>query len=395
MPRLTFPKATAMIRFTPLTILSALTLAAGSAAQQLATYDPAATPDQEYAASPCAGPGQMVVADLVSRPASSEWWRGAIAADNHNQWLYYATGNPAHGIQRVSFAGIGTGILPTTFATPPGFNQITGMVVDPSDSLGDTLFITNGEYIAQYHAPSGTYVEGPFAKPIESGLITGLGINPFSGRLWTVDSSTTMQSRFVTGGHWSAPQVPAVAVPIRATGISFCNTEGTAPYVSYWDGTVLNVQTGATIPFLSAYGSVRHHRGLAFVGIVTTLIGSGGGGGGGGSSTGSQEDPRVRVENGFMAGNDDTRIAVDSPLGIALLGIDFNPTLPSGISLPGFSGLLLLNPASTVLQLVGPGTTQVPFSLVGVPPGIAFRSQAVGVTNGLSFGDAIHFVTHL
>ena len=60
--------------------------------------------------------------------------------------------------------------------------------------------------------------------------------------------SSTMHSRFVTGGTWWT-QVPAVAVPVRPPGISFCKTAGGPPLASYWNGVVINVVTGVTAGF--------------------------------------------------------------------------------------------------------------------------------------------------
>lgn len=378
-----------MNRYAPRALLSGLTLIVAGSAQQLASYDPAATPNQEYAAVACGtAPALGATDDLVSPPASGLWWAGATAADNDNQTLYYTTGNPAHGLQRVAFADIGTGALPTVYAAPSGYNQITGMVVDPGDATGETLFISDGFAISRYHAPTATIVAGPFPVPVGGGnYITGLAINPFSGRLWAVDSSSSMHHRFVTGGPWLT-QTPAVAVPIQPTGIAFCKVSAGAPFVSYWDGTVINVQSGLTLPFPSAPGAAtRRHRGLTFIGREVKL---------GGSVGGPEVVPVIRIENGFKSGNSDTQIAVDNPTPIGVLGADLNPTFPSGINVPGISGLLLINPASSISILLGPGANTVPLGLVGVPPGIGLRLQAAGVGAGqLELGDAVQLTTHL
>lgn len=369
-------------------LLVALTLAATATAQQLATYDPAAAPNQEYAAVACGpAPAIATVDDLVSPPPAAQWWLGATAADNKKQRLYYTTGWPAAGIQRVPFAAIGTGALPTVFSAPAGFNQITGLAVDPSDVTGDTVFVTDGFVIAQYHAPSATIVAGPFPAPlVGANPITGLGINPFSGRLWTIDENSTMHSRLVTGGPWML-QTPAVAVPVRATGISFCKVSGGPPFASYWNGTVGNVVTGANVPFPGAPAGTRHHRGLTFVGRAIKL-----GGGAGGSST----PPWIEVPNGFEVGNATAAVVVDNPTPIGVLGVDLAPMFGPGISVPGIAGTLMLNPATTVTVPLGPGSNTVPLGLVGVPPGIGLTFQAVGLdVGGLVLGNALNLTTHL
>ena len=377
-----------MTRFAPRVLLTTLTIAAATTAQQLATFDPAATPNQEYAAAACgAAFGATAVDDLVSPAPATDWWLGATTADNDNQRLYYTTGKPTHGIQRIAFADIGTGAAPIVLPLPVGFNQVTGMVVDPTDTTGDTLFVTDGYVIAQYHAPSATIVAGPFPAPVSgNNLLTGLGYNPFSGRLWTIDSSSTMHSRFVTGGAWWL-QTPAVAVPVRPTGISFCKISGGPPFASYWNGTVINVVTGTVMPFPPAPAGIRHHRGLTFIGKEVNL---------GGSAGGPEQVPWVHLENGFRAGNATTQVAVENPTALGVIGVDIAPVLGAGITIPGIGGTLLLKPATTISLVLGPGSNAIPLGLVGVPPGIGMTFQAASLdAGGLNLGDAVHITTHL
>ncbi len=83
-------------------------------AQQLATFDPSALPNEEFAAVACPpAPPSAWTAHLVSGPTAGTWWAGATAADNANQRLYYTTGIPADGILRTPFGSIGTGAAPT------------------------------------------------------------------------------------------------------------------------------------------------------------------------------------------------------------------------------------------------------------------------------------------
>ncbi len=361
-----------------------LLLTTGLTAQQLATFDPSALPNQEFAAVACPpAPPSAWTAQLVTPPSAVNWWSGAIAGDNKNQRLYHTTGFAPDGIQRLPYGAIGTGAAPTNFLAPPGFNQVTGMVVDPSVTSGDVLFVTDGFAMVRYHAPSGTIMAGPFAGPAPVGnFLTGMAHNPFNNRVYVIDDASAVWSRALGGGPWVGPVGPGFAPPGRATGISFCKTMPGAPIASYWGGLVLDLNTGANHPFPGAPAGIRHHRGLTFVAIPLILGGSGFG-----------PPPVVEIENGFASGSNGTVVVVSST-GPAILAVDLVPTFGPGLNHPFVDGILMVNPATMFTLSLGAGNTTIPLGLVGVPPGIGLTFQAIGLTPNLTASDAIYMMTH-
>lgn len=377
-----------MTRFESL-VLAATTLVAGSAAQQLASYDPAAVPVQEFAAVSCA---TMVgyTDDLISPAPAGTWFVGATAADNLNQTLYYATGRPADGILRIAFSDIGAFVAPSVFALPPGLNQLTGMVVDPTVAGGDVLYVTDGYSIGRYDVTAGAWVSVLGASPAPAAnYLTGLAYDPFTSQIFAVDDASTIYSRSLSGGAWSAPVFPAAAVPSRPTGIAFCRTAPGTPSVSYWNGVVMDPATGVVTPFPAAPGGVRHHRGLTFMGKATNLGGSGD----------PQVHPILRPQGPFFAGSANFNLVVESPqLGVLFHAVaaQFAATPNSGVVLPGIGGQLMIDPAQAIMLGIGSGTTHLPLSLVGVPPGIGLTFQAAATTGSrVELSDGIHLLSYL
>jgi hypothetical protein len=366
--------------------LTAATSAAAVPAQQLASYDPGAGPDQEFAAAACPPASGTTVDDLVSRAPAGHWFAGAIAADTNTGKLYYATGRAADGIQLIAFRDIGTGAMPTTFATPPGFFHLTDMVVDPRDATAERLFVTDGYYIGLYHAPSATFVGPLMVAPVAPGhFVTGLGYDPFGDRLVLVDNESVIWARPLnTQGGWAGPLLPQVAVPGYATGIAFCRTAPNEVFVSYFHGQVMNPQTGAVLQFPDDHGNTRHHRGLTFMGVAQQRPGC---------VPPPPWVPRLDLPNGFESGNANALIQVDAqgPTIVALcLGGGLAP-----ITVPGLlNGSLWVDPAACTTVVVGAGSTSLPLSLVNVPAGIAMTCQAATFLASVGdLGDAFHFRT--
>ncbi len=326
-------------------------------------------------------------AALVSPPSAATWWAGANAADNVNQRYYYTTGNPADGIQRIPFGAIGTGAPPVNFLAPAGFNQITGMVVDPGFASGDVLLITDGFIVLRYHAPTAAIIGGPWAGPVPVGnALTGLAHNPFNNRLYAIDDSSAMWSRPLGGGPWAGPVLAAVPVPVRATGVVFCQTAPGAPFASYFNGIVMRPATGLMVPFPPAGAGIRHHRGLTFIALPVGL-------GGGGDPLWR---PRVDIGNGFAVGSTSTTIELIGPGAPMVLLVDLAPVFAPGIAIPGVGGLLMVSPATSISAGFGAGTHSIPLSLVPLPTGIGLTFQAAGLpAGGPELSEAIYIMTHL
>ena len=140
-----------MIQPKSLLLATAITslFAANAIGQRLATYDPASI--REFATSTCApAPTTLRTQNLMARTPAMLMQSGAIAADNTHRMLFTTTGFPADGIDAVRFVNIGTGTIAANYPAPPGFNQITGMVVDPLDPTGNSLIVSDGYTIAPY-----------------------------------------------------------------------------------------------------------------------------------------------------------------------------------------------------------------------------------------------------
>lgn len=356
--------------------------AASATSQRLATYDPASA--REFATSACApAPTVMGTRNLAARTPAMLIRSGAIAADNVHRILFTTTGFPADGIDAVAFLNIGTGSIPNNYAAPPGFNQITGMVVDPLDLTGSSLIVTDGYSLAAYDYAGGAYLQAPQPIPLPAGrTATGLDFDVWTNDLVVVLNDATIMRVPISSGPWTT-QPPAVGVPPLATGIAVCRNVPGAPMVSFFDGTVMDPQTGATQPFPG--GGIlgpRRHRGMTFYARPVLLGGKG-----------LAMSPEVEILGSYQAGSNNCIVDVTSAAP-TLLVVDIAPMMNALPGLAMIDGTLLVNPATSITMMFMPGRYQMPLDLSNVPDGAKVVVQAAALGNGtLHMSDAQFFQT--
>ena len=149
---------------------AAIALFAGaSVAQQFVTYDPA-IPNRELASNNCPpAPSMLRARDLRTRGVAPMPVSGAVTAGSRYGTLYTTTGFAADGIDAVSFARIGSGTIDANYAAPAGFARITGMLIDPKNSLGRFMFVTDGNQLVKYDFDAGALVDAPIVIPRPAG----------------------------------------------------------------------------------------------------------------------------------------------------------------------------------------------------------------------------------
>jgi hypothetical protein len=373
-----------MIQPKSLLLATAITslFAANATGQRLATYDPASI--REFATSACApAPTTLRTQNLMARTPAMLMQSGAIAADNTHRMLFTTTGFPADGIDAVRFVNIGTGTILANYPAPPGFNQITGMVVDPLDPTGNSLIVSDGYTIAPYDYAAGVLLQTPQPVPMPAGkTVTGLDFDIWNNDLVVVLNDATIMRVPISTGPWTT-QPPAVGVPPLATGIAVCRNMPSSPMVSFFDGTVMDPQTGTVQPFPSSgiFGP-RRHRGMTFFARPVFLGGKG-----------NILAPEIDVVGSFQAGSDDCMIDVTSS-SATLLAIDLAPMTIALPGIPMIDGMLLINPATSVTALAMPGRYQKPLDLSNVPPGVSVAAQAAALGNGMfHMSEAVLFQT--
>ncbi|MAG55473.1 MAG: hypothetical protein CMJ83_04200 [Planctomycetes bacterium] len=373
-------------------ILSALVLVTVSPAQRLASYDHTAFP-QELAASRCPplAPAPITRHLVHPIPPAHSWWFGAIAADNVNQALHYCDGHPASGIQRASYASIAAGGgAPFTYNTPPGFNQVTGMVVDNTTApSGRVLWISDGFSIVQYQTPTvaftnGLVLNGPFnwAAPAACGTrLTGLTYDPWNNVIIAIDDGSCLHTFDPVALVWTGVVPPAVGVPNQATGVQICLATG-GTFATYTNGMCRSPLTGANVPLPPAPGgAIRRHHGLTFFGQPVVLPGLSGG-------------PGLELIGTPWVGNSGFGLAVaPTATGQVMLGIDLGAN--EGFAVTSF-GVVHIDPQAAIILDLGAinGPVFLPLSLVGVPPGIGLTFQALGITaSGAALSDGLWMQT--
>lgn len=336
-------------------------------AQRLASYD-VQSGGAELAGRRCPpmAPAAFTAPLQHPAPAGLQWFHGAIAAANQTQRLYWCNGPAGQGILRLAFSLIGTGVAPVSFPIPPVFNQVTGMVADPSDPQGRNLYVTDGNAVCLYRAPGGAapaaMVAGPWAWPGVGGgtQITGLTYDVFNNRVVAVDNASNRYRFNPNTLTWTGPVAPVGAVPAQATGIQICLVGG-QHWVTYSNGVVMDPSTGMVIAFPAAPGGgIRHHQGLTYMGQAVWL-------GGGGPVGGLELNP----VGGPWVGNQGFGFNVD-PMGNGhvFMLIDVNGQA-NGV--PAFGGIAYVDPqASHIIDL---GSHDQPF-LVPLP----LPTSALGTT---------------
>lgn len=342
-----------------------------AAAQRLASYD-VQSAGAELAGRRCApmGPAMAFTQPLPHpAPVGVQWFHGAIASANQTQRLYYANGPAGQGIQRLPWSLIGAaGAVPVSFAAPPGFNQITGMVVDPTDATGRRLYVIDGFSIVLYRAPGlgqpAALLGGPWAWPGAGGNsnLTGLTFDPWAGVVVATDQASRRWTFDPVTSTWAAGFVaPAVAVPMQATGIQMCLVSG-ATFISYAGGTVMNPDTGVVLAFPAAPGGgVRSHEGLTYFGQP---VGLGGGIPGG---------PCLNIGQAPWEGNQAFELEID-PKGGGNVWVGIQ-TGPQSTPVQTPYGTLHIDPAQAMLIDLGNHTTT---ALVPLPlPTGALGTEAV------------------
>ncbi|MEC7583339.1 MAG: hypothetical protein VYE77_03400 [Planctomycetota bacterium] len=358
---------------------------ASATSQRLATYDPAAF--REFATGACASTHMLQsTAQLWARTPSTQNSAGAIAADNQRRRLFTTTGFPADGIDQIRFADIGTGTAPINHAAPPGFNQVTAMVVDPLEPNGSALIVSDGFTIAPYDYAAGVFIVPPQAVPIPAGrTITGLDFDVWTHDLLVVCDDATILRNPIGGGPWST-YPPAVSVPPLATGIAICRSMMSSPVVSFFNGTVMNPQTGAVVPFPGApLTGGRKHRGMTFFARPVLLGGRGLG-----------LAPQITVRGSYQVGSNDCRIETESGAGLVVVAIDIAPTMTAGPALPVLDGTLFFNPATSITSVFAPGVSSLPLDLTHAPAGVGLVTQAAALGNNVfHLSDALFFQTWL
>ena len=158
--------------------------------------------------------------------------------------------------------------------------------------------------------------------------------------------------------------------------------------VSFFDGTVMDPQTGAVQPFpgapLAASG-VRHHRGMTFFARPMFLGGRG-----------ATLAPSISVQGSFQAGSTDCRIETENAQGPVLIAVDIAPTMVPFPQLPMIDGAVLINPATSVMGLFSPGLRYLPLDLTEAPVSASLVAQAATLGNGVfHMSDAVYFQTWL
>ena len=359
-------------------------LSAAATSQQLATYDPGSL--RELATSSCRpAPTVLGARNLFPRAPATLNLAGAVAADNNHRMLFSTTGWPADGIDAVAFADIGTGTIAANYAAPPGFNQITGMVVDPLDPTGQTLIVTDGYVLAPFHFGTTSFVSTPNSIPLPAGrTATGLDYDVWTNDIVVVLDDATIMRVSVYAGPWSV-QPALFSAPSVATGVAICRTAPSGPMVSFFGGAVLDPMTGVTQPFPG--GSLlmpRRHRGMTFLAVPVTLGGSG-----------TVSPPEIQLLGSFQAGSLDCSIEIQAAAP-TLLAIDLNPTATGISGLPIIDGTLFVDPASSITVLLPPGQSSVPLNLANATAGIPVVVQAAALGNGtFHMSDALFFQTWL
>lgn len=373
-----------MIKSKNLLLVTAFTsvFAASATSQRLATYDPALP--REFATSACApAPAVTGTRNLAARTPAMLIQSGAIAADNVHRILFTTTGFPADGIDAIPFLSIGTGSAPANYAAPPGFNQVTGMVVDPIDPSGGSLIVTDGYSLGSYDYAAGVYLQTPQSIPMPAGrMATGLDFDVWTNDLVVVLNDATIMRVPISSGPWTT-QPPTVPVPPFATGIAVCRNVPGAPMVSFFNGTVMDPQTGATQPFPGGgiFGP-RRHRGMTFYARPVLLGGKG-----------LAMSPEVEVLGSYQSGSNSCIVDVTSAVP-TLLVIDIAPMMVARPGLPMIDGTLLIDPGTSVTTMLMPGRHQMPLDLSNVPAGAKVVVQAAALGNGtLHMSDAQFFQT--
>ena len=360
-------------------------LAASAASQHLATYDPAAV--REFATSTCApAPAMTSRQNLSWRPPSANQRAGAIAADNVHRRLFTTTGFPADGIDAIPFSAIGTGTPGSNYPAPPGFNQVTGMALDPIDPSGKTLLVTDGFVLAPYDYAAGMFVVPPAPIPVPAGTsVTGLDYDVWTNDIIAVCSNATVLRVPVAGGPW-VTVAPAVAVPALATGVAVCRSVAGTPMVSFGNGVVMDPLTGAVQPFAPAAPSgTRRHRGMTFFARPVPLGGKG-----------TTLTPTIKVTGSYQAGSMDCKIETMNVQGPVLIAIDLAPQMNGIAGIPMLDGTLLVSPATSVSALFAPGLRYLPIDLTNAPAGAALVAQAATLGAGVfHMSDALFFQTWL
>ncbi|MGC6486516.1 MAG: hypothetical protein ACON4Z_02640 [Planctomycetota bacterium] len=356
-----------------------------AAGQRLATYDPALP--LEFAAASCpSAPAFQTRQNLAARTPSSLPRHGAIAADNVNRVLFTTTGRPADGIDAVPFLAVGTGATPTNYPAPPGFAQVTGMCIDPINPSGTDLLVTDGYQMAPYDYATGTLVLAPQPIPVPTGtMATGLCFDVWTHDVVVVCSDATLLRVPIGGGPWTVSP-PAVPVPPLATGVAVCGTAPSAPMVSFFDGTVMDPQSGAVLPFPgAALGAVRRHRGMTFFARPIWLGGKG-----------LSLAPQLQVKGSYQAGSMDCKIETENVQGLVLIAVDLAPAMVPIAGHPKIDGTLLINPGTSATAVFPPGLRYLPIDLSNAPAGAALVAQAATIAGGqFHMSDAAFFQTWL
>jgi len=352
-------------------VTAASLLAASATGQRLATYDPGRP--LEFATSSCStAPSYQSRQNLATRTPAPLPRAGAVAADNVNRRLFTTTGFPADGIDVLPFLAIGTGAPPVNYPAPPGFNQVTGMCIDPINPSGTDLLVTDGYSMAPYNYASGTFVLPPQPIPLPAGTTaTGLCFDVWTHDIVVVCNDATILRVPAASGPWTV-QPPAVPVPPLATGVAVCASSPSTPMVSFFDGTVMDPQTGAVHPFPgAALGAVRRHRGMTFFARPVWLGGKG-----------TLLAPELKVQGSYQAGSMDCRIETENVQGPVLIAVDLAAGMVPIAGHPKIDGTLLINPATSVTAVFPPGLRYLPLDLTNAPAGASMVAQASTIAGG-------------
>ena len=153
--------------------------------------------------------------------------------------------------------------------------------------------------------------------------------------------------------------------------------------VSFFNGTVMDPQTGATQPFPGGgiFGP-RRHRGMTFYARPVFLGGKG-----------LAMSPEVEVLGSYQSGSNNCIVDVTSAVP-TLLVIDIAPMMVARPGLPMIDGTLLIDPGTSITTMLMPGRHQMPLDLSNVPAGAQVVVQAAALGNGtLHMSDAQFFQT--
>jgi len=156
--------------------------------------------------------------------------------------------------------------------------------------------------------------------------------------------------------------------------------------VSFFNGTVMNPQTGAVVPFPGApLTAGRKHRGMTFF-VRPVLLGG----------RGLGMVPEITVRGSYQAGSNDCRIETESGAGLVVVAIDIAPTMTAGPALPVLDGTLFFNPATSITGVFPPGVSSIPLDLTHAPAGVGLVTQAAALGNNVfHLSDALFFQTWL